>query len=299
MSTGTGLRTALFTPADRPDRVTKALQLPTDAVIVDLEDAVHDSAKAEARARIRAYAALDRRPGLALLVRVNALGTPFAETDLAAIALPGVDGVVLPMVSTCDDLVETDQVLTRAERAAGLREGAIPVIAIIETAAGVTGLSGLAQRPLRLSQLAFGAGDLALDLGVSWTSDNPALLNAKAQLPLWSRALGLPGPLDTAYPRVRDHEGFEQECTHAAALGFGGKMCIHPDQLDIARRVFLPGVAEIERAHRVVVAFDAASRDGRAAITVDGDFVDYPVAARARQLLDTLPDPSDQAGELR
>ena len=154
MSTGTGLRTALFTPADRPDRVTKALQLPTDAVIVDLEDAVHDSAKAEARARIRAYAALDRRPGLALLVRVNALGTPFAETDVAAIALPGVDGVVLPMVSTSDDLVETDQVLTRAERAAGLREGAIPVIAIIETAAGVTGLSGLAQRPLRLSGLA-------------------------------------------------------------------------------------------------------------------------------------------------
>ena len=283
-----GLRTALFTPGDRPARVAKAITLATEAVFVDLEDAVHEDAKISARSNIADLAALPRGPGVALLVRVNALATRWAAEDLQAAAAPGVDGIVLPMVTTSDEVREADEQLAKAEKQAGSVPGRLIIVPIIETAAGVTGLSRLHDLPERVRQLAFGAGDLALDLGVEWTSDNPALLNAKVQLPLWSRTLGLSKPLDSAYPQVRDPHGFGRECVAASAMGYGGKMCIHPAQLEIAAAAFCPTPEQLDRARRIAEAFDAASRDGAASITVDGEFVDYPVALRARQLLDSI-----------
>ncbi|MFL1463662.1 HpcH/HpaI aldolase/citrate lyase family protein [Roseococcus sp. DSY-14] len=277
------MRSLLFAPANHARRAEKALSLPADAVILDLEDAVAVSEKEAARADAVAACALPRRGRL--FIRVNALSTPWALADLLAVVRPGLDGIVLPKVEGAEEMATAEWLLAALERDAGLPAGRLELLPIIETARGMQALDAIARAARRARRVAFGAADFNMDMGLSWTREEAELAPWRAQCVLASRAAGLEAPVDTVWTALKDAEGFAASLERARVLGFGGKLCIHPDQVEPANRAFSPSDAQLEHARRVVAAFAEAEARGLASISLDGAFVDYPVAEAARRVL--------------
>jgi citrate lyase subunit beta/citryl-CoA lyase len=141
----------------------------------------------------------------------------------------------------------------------------------------------------RLKRLCFGAGDFSLDVGVDWPHEDgvtgETLLFAKSQLVLASRMAGLEPPHDSVYPRYDDLDALRREATESRRLGFLGKHAIHPSQLPVIDEVYRPSDRQVERARRLVAAFDEAEAQGKGAVGVDGELVDYPILYRARNIL--------------
>ena len=281
------LRTMLFTPANHARQVEKALSGPADAVILDLEDAIAIDEKPTARELLAGI--LSGLPARAprVFVRVNALTTPFAYADLVAAVREGLSGIMLPKGESREQVATAAWLIAQLEAGRGLTAGSIELLPIIETAVGLTRLHDIATASPRVARLTFGAGDFTLDNNMDWTPGNEGVLWARIQTVVASRAAGLAAPIDTVYPALPDHAGFESESRQARRLGFEGKLCIHPDQVSIANLVFTPTAAEVSEAHRVVEAFENAVAVGSASIQLDGRFIDYPVAERARRLIAT------------
>ena len=274
-------------------RFAKALTLGADCVIIELEDAVADSEKPAAREVVARWAAMPRK--CLLMVRINALDTPFAHGDLAAVAVPGVDGVILPKGESAATIQIADWVLAQWERERGLAAGGIEVLPIIETARGLDHVRQILGASDRVHRASFGAGDWSRDTGMPWLAGNPGLVAARFELAVASRALGKQPPIDTAFTGVSDGEGFTAEATLARDLGYQGKFCIHPDQVALANRAFSPSPEEVARARAIWTAFTESEAKGVAAITVGGSFVDYPVAAQARAILERAGESPAQA----
>lgn len=287
------MRTLLFAPATSAHHVAKALSgaTGTDGVILDLEDAIANAekpvARLTARQTIEAHAASHaemHRP--MVYVRVNGMTTPYAYDDLCAMVGPGLDGVVLPKAESASQLATADWLLRQLERARGLPEGSIDLMPIIESAAGIAHLPEIAAATPRIHRLNFGAGDYSLDTNMTWTAGHEGILWARIQVVNASRAAGLEPPLDTVYARLDDMEGFAREADQARRLGFQGKACIHPKQVVVANAVFTPSAEDIEHARRIVQAFAESEAAGVASLRVDGQFVDYPIAYKARRTLE-------------
>jgi citrate lyase subunit beta/citryl-CoA lyase len=277
------LRSFLFAPGNHPRRVEKALTLPTDAVILDLEDAVAVSEKPATREQV---VAAFRQPRTGrLYVRVNAYATEWCYADIVTIAVSNLDGIILPKVETADQLRSVDWLLANLERERGLPVGGIDLVPIIETALGMSNIGTIAGSGSRTKRLAFGAGDYTLDLGMVWSRDEMELLPARSAVVMASRAAGIEPPLDTVWADLRDTEGFARSAEHAAALGFQGKMCIHPDQIAVTNAAFSPSAQQLLWAERVIAAFEEAETKGLASIQLDGQFIDYPIVQRARQVV--------------
>jgi citrate lyase subunit beta/citryl-CoA lyase len=280
----TALRSLLFAPANHARRVEKALTLGADAVILDLEDAVATAEKPEARPLI--IEALEKPRTGKLYVRVNALSTEWCYGDIVVAVRPGLDGIVLPKVEHAHELRTADWLIGNLEQARDLPRGTIDLIPIVETAVGVGNLPAICAAGTRVRRLAFGAGDFTLDMGMTWSRDETELLPHRAAFVLASRAGGLEPPVDTVWADLRDNEGFVASAKKAAALGFQGKLCIHPDQIAPANAAFTPDEAAIARARRIVAAFEKAEADGLASIQLEGQFIDYPIVQRARRVLE-------------
>lgn len=277
------LRSLLFAPGNHARRVEKALGLAADAVILDLEDAVAISEKAATRAVV---AEVFCRPRAGkLYVRVNALTTEWCHGDMVAMVRAGLDGIILPKVEHDHELRTADWLIANLERERGLPAGGIDLVPIIETALGIGNLRPICRAGTRVRRLAFGAGDFTLDMGMAWTRAEAELLPHRAACVLESRAAGLEPPLDTVWADLKDAEGFVASEKQAAALGFQGKMCIHPDQVAGANAAFTPDGAAMTWAKRVIAAFDDAEAKGLASIQLDGQFIDYPIVQRARRVL--------------
>jgi citrate lyase subunit beta / citryl-CoA lyase len=284
-------RTLLFAPGNHPRRIEKAFTLGADAVILDLEDSVPAADKVATRRPVSQALANPRN--CRGYVRVNAMGTPYCYGDLVATVGKGVDGVVLPKVESAADLHSIDWLLANLERDRELQVGALDLIPIIETAAGLSRIERILQartlRPYsgvwRVRRVAFGAADFSHDLGLSPAYDEPELEYARARIVLASRAAGLEGPLDSPWFHFKDIEGFGHAVARSRRAGYQGRLCIHPDQVSVANAGYAPTADEIAAAERVVAAFRAAEAGGAAAIQVDGQMVDYPVAQRAERLL--------------
>jgi len=277
------LRSFLFAPGNHARRVEKALTLPADAVILDLEDAVAISEKPATRELVvRAY----RQPRHGkLYVRVNAYSTEWCYGDIVTIAQPGLDGIVLPKVETPDQLKSVDWLVEALERERDMPNGGIDLVPIIETALGMSNVGAIAGSGTRTKRLAFGAGDYTLDLGMVWSRDESELLPARSAVVMASRAAGIEPPFDTVWADLRDADGFARSAERAASLGFQGKMCIHPDQIAVANAAFSPSEQQLAWAKRVVAAFEEAEAKGLASIQLDGQFIDYPIVQRARQVI--------------
>jgi citrate lyase subunit beta/citryl-CoA lyase len=280
------MRSLLFAPGNHPRRVEKALGLAADGVILDLEDAVAVSEKVAARPAVTQ--AFDKPRTGKLYVRVNALTTAWCYGDIAAVVQPGLDGIILPKVEHAHELQTADWLIGALESERGLPAGAIDLIPIIETALGISNLRTICQSRTRTKRLAFGAGDFTLDMAMSWSRSESELLPYRSACVVESRAAGLEAPMDTVWADLRDPEGFVASTQHAAALGFQGKMCIHPDQIAPTNAAFSPSDAAIAHAKRVVEAFDKAEAQGLASIQLDGQFIDYPIVQRARRVLEAV-----------
>lgn len=250
----------LFVPANRPERFEKAAAAAPDAVILDLEDAVAPDAKEAARGALRTDFTV-----LPVLVRVNAAGTAWHAADLAAVARLKPAAVLLPKAETPDTL----------NAVAAAIGPDVPVIALVETALGLAQARALAAHRA-VTRLAFGSVDFCADLGCAHVRE--ALLAARSELVLASRLAGIAAPIDGVTTRIDDAAEATDDARYARALGFTGKLAIHPRQIAPIREGFRPSAQDIAWAERVL-----ASGEGAAA--VDGAMVDEPVRIRARAIL--------------
>lgn len=263
--------TLLYVPGDRPDRVAKALAAAADAVIVDLEDAVAPSAKNAARsavAELLASVPADR----AVQVRVNAATMPWHAADVATVAaLPPHVGLRLPKAE------HPQAVDALVSRLAG-RE----VHLLVESALGVERAFALASVP-GVSSLGLGEADLRSELRVD---DDAGLTWVRSRVVVAARAAGLPSPVMSVYPHVKDLDGLAESCRAGRRLGFTGRTAIHPAQLDTIRAAFLPTAEEVARAREVVERVEGAVAAGTGALVLaDGTFLDVAMVERAKATL--------------
>ena len=279
-------RTMLFTPGNHPRKVAKVFDAGADAVILDLEDAVAIAEKPATRAAV--VEALKARPVPRRplgYVRVNALSTPFAYGDFQAVVGHWLDGIILPKLESVEELATADWLLSQCEREAGLPEGSIDLLPIIETAKGEQAALAIASADSRIKRLSFGAGDYTLDLGRDWSLGEGELLPIRHHMVSISRATGLEPPIDSVYIHLNETEAFSASCDTVKALGFQGKLCIHPGQIAAANAAFTPNAEQIAYAQKIVAAFETAEAEGSASIQVEGYFVDYPIVEKARRTL--------------
>lgn len=253
--------TTLFVPASRPDRFDKAAGSGAGVVILDLEDAVATDDKVAARNALRTGFTL-----VPVVMRVNAIGTPWHSDDVAAVRELHPDGVMVPKAENSTQFHE----LVRTLHAENLA-----VIALVETAAGLAEIRSIAATP-GVVRLAFGSWDYCADIGAEHVQDT--LLLPRSEMVLASRLAGLPAPIDGVTTAIEDAEQVRADSRYARSLGFGGKLTIHPKQVAPIHEGFAPTAAEVAWAEKVLASGDAAAR-------VDGLMVDEPVRIRARAIL--------------
>jgi citrate lyase subunit beta/citryl-CoA lyase len=278
------MRSKLFVPASRPELFAKALAGPADALSFDLEDAVRESRKEEARRTLAAFLAqaTPRPAGKVVIVRVNGLGTPHFEADLAAVAGPAVDMINLPKPESPDEVRAAAQALARHEQAPGL-ERRIGILVNIESPRGLRRAVEIATADPRVVGLQLGLGDLFEPFGID-RADAAAVHATQVAVRLAAAEAGV-WACDTVYGTVSDPDGYTREATAARRLGFIGKSCIHPSQVPLANAVFRPTDAEIASALRVIEAARGAETSGMGAFLVDGRMIDPPFVERARAIL--------------
>lgn len=274
----------LFAPGNHPRKVEKVFGLGADAVILDLEDAVAVNEKVAARQAV--VEALKRPRACKGYVRVNASDTPFCYGDLLAIVGEGLEGIVLPKVESAAQLLTIDWLLAQLERERSLPAGSIDLMPIIETGKGVAAVREIAAAGSRVRRLSFGAADYTHDMGMNWTLEEDELTPARAEIVLASRVARIEPPIDTPFLHVGKHrDSLHRTARLARDLGFQGKLCIHPDQVEPINEIFTPTEKEIADARKIVDAFEAAEASGSASIQVEGQFIDYPIVEKAKRLL--------------
>jgi citrate lyase subunit beta/citryl-CoA lyase len=278
------LRSLLFAPAVRTDFIAKLPARGADAVVLDCEDATPANAKADGRANAKNLTPSLIAAGCQTLVRVNAVPTGWFDDDITHGLALGLAAIVVPKVETLAALDRAADALD----AAGHQE--LGVLAGVETALGVADARPLLSHP-RVVGAYFGAEDFAADMGGVRTESNAEVAHARAAVALAARLAGVP-VLDQVVTDFRSGDRFEREAAEARALGYTGKLCIHPDQVAIANAAFLPSAEEVDRARRLLEAYESASAEGVAAIDFEGQMVDEPLAAQARRILFVGGDPS-------
>jgi citrate lyase subunit beta/citryl-CoA lyase len=281
------IRTALFVPGNQPERVDKAIHTAADAVIIDLEDAVPYALKKETRPIVRKK--ILQHKDRKVFVRVNALDSEFVREDLHAVVVKDLSGIVVPKVESPAHIQEINRLLLQEERKNGIRPGSISIIPLIESALAVENTLEIVSEttnPERLFTVAFGAADFALDMGMEITKSGEELGYPRARIAVACRAAKIEPPLDTPFMiDLKDQEAFEADVKRARQFGFQGKLCIHPNQVGVCNRIFSPSKEDIENAHQVIQAFEESEAGGKAAIQLEGRFIDYPVVERCRRIL--------------
>jgi citrate lyase subunit beta / citryl-CoA lyase len=296
-------RSVLAVPASNLGMAEKALASPADAVFLDLEDAVAPDEKAEARGKIvQALQELDwgNRP---TLYRSNALDTPYFYRDVIEVveeAGDRLDSILIPKVQRPEDLHVAATLLYQTELSAGLEPGKIKIEGQIESARGLVSVDGIASATGRLMALHFGPGDFAASvrmpqtsIGVmdEWDEVYPGhrFHYAMQRIVVAARAADLRA-VDGPVADYRDEDGLRKSCLLARSLGFDGKWCIHPAQIETVNEVFQPTEEETEWAKKVLEAYEEANAAGRGAITLDGHMIDAASIRMARNTLDQAPD---------
>ena len=279
-------RSFLFAPGNHARKVEKVFGCGADHVILDLEDAVAKAEKVATRPMV--VDALKRPRTGGGYVRVNAYKTEFCYGDAAAIVGPWLDGIILPMVESREQIVAFDWLVGGLERERGMPVGGIDIVPIIETGKGIANAREIAAAGTRVKRMAFGAGDYTLDMNIEWSLGESELEHARAEMVVASRAAGLEGPLDTVWVHIKDMENLTKSAKRAKQLGFQGKMCIYPPQVAAVNQAFTPTDDEIAFAKRVIAAFEKAEREGSSSIQLDGYFIDYPIVYKAQKTLDMV-----------
>jgi citrate lyase subunit beta/citryl-CoA lyase len=272
------LRSLLFAPASRPDVLRKMPRAEPDGVALDLEDAVPADGKADARVHSRAVGTelAAAHPDLAVYVRVNPVATEWFEADVADGVAPEVAGIIVPKLEAPEQL---DLAVATLERA-GL--GHLHVLAGLESAMGVERARELLQPPVAVAY--FGAEDYIADLGGARTAAGTEVLYARSRVALAARLAGVLA-VDQVVTQLDAEDHFLADAALGRAIGYQGKLCIHPAQVALANRAFSSSPEELDRARRLLAAYDEAVARGEAAIAFEGQMVDEPLARHARAVL--------------
>jgi citrate lyase subunit beta / citryl-CoA lyase len=278
------MRSKLFVPGSRPELFHKALASGADAISIDLEDAVEESRKDEARAAVSSFLSARRHAPdpKVMIVRINGLSTPHFDADLRAVVGPGLDLVNLPMVESPQDVRASADALARIEQTLGI-EKPVGLLVTIESPRALRCAAEIAKASPRVAGLQLGFGDLFEPLGID-RSNAVAVQQVQLALRLAAGEAGV-WAFDSAYANVEDADGFRREAEIARGLGFIGKSCIHPRQVALANDAFRPTAQEIQHAVRVIEAARKATQQGIGAYMVDGRMVDAPFVIRAENVV--------------
>ena len=278
-------RSYLFAPGSSEKLLERVFEAGSDAVVLDLEDAVPEGEKDLARRLVAERVA--GRVGLRgpeVHVRVNAPDSPRAREDIAAAVQPGLDAVRLPKAEEPASVQAVSRWIAQAEERQGLAAGSVRLDLTIETARGIARARELAACDPRVGRLVFGQADFLADVGAEAGPEGLETLYARSEVVIAARTAGLLAPLEGAYARLRDQEGLRRAAQAARRLGFGGMSAIHPEQIPVIHEVFTPTAAEAERAQELLRAYEEAIAAGSGAARLqDGRFVDRPIAERARR----------------
>jgi citrate lyase subunit beta/citryl-CoA lyase len=278
------MRSKLFVPASRAELFPKALASEADALSFDLEDAVEESRKPDARLALAALLGSPEatQAGKRLIVRINASTTAHFQADVEAITRASLDTVNLPMVESADEILALAGLLDRLEAERGIARP-IGILVNIESPRGLRRAADLACSHPRVNGLQIGYGDLFGPTGIDPT-DFEAAQFVRMQVRMAAAEAGV-AAYDGAHTNIRDLEGFRRSCAAAARLGFAGKSCIHPTQIAAANEIFMPDPAQVAHARRVVAAAEENLARGVGAFSVDGQLIDGPLIDRARTLV--------------
>ena len=273
------MRSLLFAPASRPDMAAKLPRSGPDAVVLDLEDAVAPAAKADARRHARHIAAqlTAEHPRLRVYVRVNAVPTEWFTDDVAEGCGPELAGIIVPKLESA---AQAELAIAALDRR-GLRH--VSVLAGIETVAGVVNAAEVLGHE-RVTACYFGAEDYTADLGGVRRADNLEVRWPRSRVAALARLHGA-WAFDQVVTALNDRDAFTADASLGRALGYRGKLCIHPTQVAWANEAFSPSADELDRARRLLAAYDEAVTNGRAAIAFEGQMIDEPLAQRARALI--------------
>lgn len=286
------LRSMLFVPADSERKLAKVSQSLADALILDLEDAVLPANKALARQTAAEFLSdADTRLTARRFVRINPLDSGLALADLAAVVVPGLDGILLPKIDGEQDVRRLGLYLDALEARAGIAPGHVRIVPVTtETARAMLDMSGWEPGIARLGGLTWGAEDLSVAVGAISNREADGryspLYELASSLCLCAAAAAGVEAIDTLHADFRDTEGLKVACAQARRRGFKGKIAIHPDQVEIINKTFMPSDEELAQARRIVQAFEANPQAG--ALALDGAMMDYPHLLQARRTLESV-----------
>lgn len=272
-------RSVLYMPGANTRALEKGRSLPCDGIILDLEDAVSPDAKEQARENVIAATNEGGYGQRELLLRVNALTSPWGFDDIVAAAKAKVHGVLIPKVESADEVRQVEAILD----ANGAPED-LKIWCMMETPRGILRAEEIAGASPRLGGFVMGTNDLAKELGCAHTPLRMPMLTSLSICLLAARANGL-AILDGVYGDLSNDEGFRDSCVQGKEFGFDGKTLIHPKTVGPCNEVFAPSEAEVEHARKVIAAFDEALAQGKGVVLVDGKLVENLHVAMAQDLV--------------
>jgi citrate lyase subunit beta / citryl-CoA lyase len=284
------MRSVLFVPGHRGSWVEKGIASGADGLILDLEDAVPEALKDQAREEVVTSIARVRATNsrISLWVRVNTFDSGIIGADLASVVVPGLDGVALPMIYGAEDVVRLDALITHFEAVNGVEPGSVQILVNLETAEAYANCEALAVASPRVATMFAGiAGDADVSraIGFQFTAGGIETLYLRSRVVLACRSSGLDFPLSGIWQDLNDPEGARFQCEQNRQLGFRGQVCIHPSHVPIANEVFTPSAAEVEYYRGMIAAFEVAEAGGAAAVAYEGMHVDYAHIKTAREIL--------------
>jgi citrate lyase subunit beta/citryl-CoA lyase len=276
-------RSLLFVPGAEPRKIEKARGAPADTLLLDLEDAVAPPQKDEARVAVAAALRSRMFGDAEVAVRINAPGTPYFEADLQAVIGAGGRTILLPKSESVEQIVAVARAVERLE--GGASDATTRLLLLVESPAGVANALALGRATPRVAALCFGHADFSLAMGLGAADASRGIVyHARCNVVIAAKACGV-APIDSVHLAVKDDKAFREDAELGLHLGFEGKLCIHPRQVEITNEVYTPSREQIDYAVRVIEASEIAERDGRGVFTLDGKMIDAPLVAVQRRLL--------------
>lgn len=274
-------RTLLFVPGTNPDRFSKAIGTGADSIIFDLEDSVSIDLKNEARKNVLDFLKSEHKNDTEFAVRINPHNTKYFQEDLEKVVEAKVDSIVVPKSEDAYTLKNIADFIAKNSPNKDIR-----ILALVETALGVTQINQIISATSKVDAVCFGHADFSLDMGLT---DNDAtrgvIYYARCSIAIAARAYKA-SPIDNVCLAVKDEDAFKNDVNVGISLGYEGKLCIHPAQVKIANDLYTPTSEQINYAKRVIEGWDEAKAQGKGVFTIDNKMVDAPIVALQKKVLD-------------
>ncbi|WP_416306787.1 HpcH/HpaI aldolase/citrate lyase family protein [Neptunicella sp. SCSIO 80796] len=279
------MRSKLFVPGARPELFVKALAGPADAISIDMEDSVIESKKADVRQTVKTFLA---SPQVAacykpVIVRCNGINTHHFEDDLSAVLQPNLSMLNLPKIESANDVLAAVSIIEKVEQENSINNQTLLLINI-ETPKGLRNVAEISSSHKRVTGLQLGLNDLFDSSGIA-RDDMASAHTVMLMVRMAASEAGIKA-YDGAFPDISNMQGFQAEAEMARRLGYSGKSCIHPNQVESVNRLFVPDLEDVALAEQIIAAASKAEGNGVGVFTVEGKMVDFPSILRAKSVLD-------------